>query len=1496
MRWVVGIALTVYIGTTLLLNIPFVQQKMAVFVAQELSSTLGSELTIGRIDMGLLNRIIVEDLLLNDQAGREMVKVKRLAAKFDILPLFNGKISISSVQLFGFNVNLERMTPQEEPNFQFVLDAFTSKDTVSQKKELDLRINSVVIRRGKASYDVLSEEHTPGKFNANHIRLHNIIATISLKALQPDSINAAIKRLSVEESNSGFELNKLSLKITGNQQGMQIKNFAIDLPHTSLGMDTIYLVYDSLGAFKNFAQEVNFSFHLLPSQVMLQDLSAFVPTFGSFKEKIEVEVQTNGKIDDLKCPKLSLTADNHFRLQGNVALQDLSQGGDAYILGTLSSLYADREGVAFLVRNLSRNYKGVPPVLSNLGTIFFKGDVSGYFTDLVTYGDAHTDVGTVKTDLKLTLDRDKEFFAYSGSMKTVDFGLGTMLGNKELGKASFNMQVDGAHREGRYPDIILKGLVSSIDYSDYNYKNINLDGEYKKGGFIGQITLDDENGSLALNGNINAVSQVPTFNFRADINHFRPHNLHLTSQYEGAEMSVKLKANFTGGSIDDMNGEINIDSLQYLAPDKRYFLDNLKVKAERKDEQQKKLTIASNFLNGKIEGDYSYKTLPASALNIMHRYLPTLLRPSRKNRESENNFSFDLHVYDTELFSTILQIPIKVYAHSTLKGYFNDKARRLRVEGYFPRLRYKEKFIESGMLLCENPGDRMHAHVRFSERKAKSGESVNVALEAYARNDSVQTFLHWGNSSNVTYSGRLAALACFMREQVTEEGKHRSEHRKAPLKTIVSIEPTDVILNDTLWQIQPSQVMIDSGKIHIDNFYFGHKERHLRINGTLSKEPQDTVRLDLKRINIGYVFDIADLGVNFKGEATGPAFASGVLDAPVMKTDLSIRNLGLNDGILGDAQIHGEWHHDVKGIYLDAHIREKEIAQSHVQGYVYPLKPTSALDLQIEAENTNMKFIHYYMNSITPEFTGRASGHVHFYGKFKELTIEGKVASDASMKVEVLNTTYFLKDSILIRPDGLIFSNNRVFDTQGRQGRLNGYLRYRHFKDLEYRFNFNVNNMLIMDTKESPDFPFYGTIYGTGNATIAGNAREGVSIDVAMTTNRNSNFTYIKDNVSTAINTQFIKFVDKTPKRAIQDSIRLSDYEMAQREIEEEGREGDTDIHLNLLIDATPEATMKIIMDPIAGDYISGRGRGNIRTEFYNKGDVRMFGNYRISQGVYKFSLQEVIRKDFTIKNGSSIAFNGDPLDANLDIKASYTVNSASLNDLLPATVTGNDFIGQTNVKVNCLMNISGQLTAPDIKLDIELPNERDEIQSLVRNYIPTDEQMNMQILYLLGIGKFYTPEYADATQNSDMMSSVLSSTLSGQLNNALSNIIDNNNWNIGTNLSTGEKGWTDVEFEGILSGQLLNNRLLINGNFGYRDNPLANTNFVGDFEAEWLVNRSGDIRLKAYNETNDRYYTRTNLTTQGIGIVFKKDFDKWSELLFWNRWRLKWLEKRKKK
>ncbi|MDR0895644.1 MAG: translocation/assembly module TamB, partial [Prevotellaceae bacterium] len=1411
---------------------------------------------------------------------------------FDLLPLLSGRISISTARLYGFAFHLSKATPDAVPNYQFVLDAFSSKDTLSKPTYIDLRINSLRLHGGSADYHVLSEASTPARFNPNHLQLRNIIANISLKALRVDTLNAAVKRMSVDEELSGFDLRKLSLKVTANRQRMRVENFAIELPHTQLAMDTIFVDYESPNALQHPADSIQFSFRMLPSSVTLQDLAPFVPTFAHFREPLQLEVVVGGTANRLNCSRLAIRSEHHFYLNGNVELQELSVPDNTFVYGKLSRLYADSEGVELFYRNLvsSLQASNMPPILGRLGTVSFNGEITGYFNDLVMYGKLHTDRGDVHTDLKLSSNLEQGTWAYSGDVDSKDFQLGALMNSKDLGNVTFNVTVNGKHTPRSYPNIVTKGVISAIDYRGYSYENITLDGTYQQGGFSGTAVLDDENGTVHINGSVNVASAVPVFDFRALFTDVRPDKLHLSDRFPDAEVSAVLSANFTGGSIDDMIGEINLDSLLFTSPHKRYFLHNLKVAASRLGATTKRIALTSPFLHVGIEGDYSYRTLPVSIMNILRTYLPTLIPAGKQSMESQNNFFFDINLYDAELLSNLFDIPLKFDEHSTVKGYVNDPLQRLSIEGYFPRLIYKDKFIESGSVACRAFKDYFQTDLRLTYRRPQG--DITLAVEAKAKNDSVEAVLNWGNNTIETYSGQLSAVADFRQQTPADAG----DGQEAVLQAWVDIRPTDIILNDTVWKIHPSQIAIDSGRVYIRNFYFSHHDRYLRVDGVVSNRDQDTVRVDLNDINIAYVFDIANLGVDFSGEATGTAYARSLLKDPVMYTNLRVRRLGLNEGLLGDAIIYGEWHNDVKGIYLDADIREDTIAHGAVQGYIYPLKPQSGLDLQIAADSVNVKFVEHYIRNITSEFDGRANGNVRLYGKFNALTLDGRLYADATMKVDVLNTTYRVTDSLLIKPDGLTFADNRVYDTQGNAGRLNGYVRYEHFKHSEYNLNVSAQNMLVMNTTESPDYPFYGTVYGSGTVTLSGNERDGLKVDAAITTERNTHFVYIKDNVSSAINNRFITFVDKTPRRALADSINLlSDFELMQQQRSREQQDADnaTPIHLNLLVDATPDATMKIIMDPIAGDYLSGRGTGNIRAEFYNKSDdLNMFGSYRISQGIYKFSLQEVIRKDFTIQDGSTITFSGNPLDATLDIQALYTVNSVSLNDLIPNASEYD--INQTNIKVNCTMNLVGQLTSPTLTLGLDVPTERDEVKALIRNYIPTDEQMSMQILYLLALGKFSTPENVAVTQNSDMMSSALYSTLSSQLNNMLSKVINMNNWNFGTSFNTGE-GWTDVEVEGLLSAALLNNRLLINGNFGYRENPLANTNFVGDFEAEWLVTRSGDIRLKAYNETNNRYYTKTNLTTQGIGIVFKRDFSKWRELLFWNRKKIKELEAKSK-
>ena len=176
----------------------------------------------------------------------------------------------------------------------------------------------------------------------------------------------------------------------------------------------------------------------------------------------------------------------------------------------------------------------------------------------------------------------------------------------------------------------------------------------------------------------------------------------------------------------------------------------------------------------------------------------------------------------------------------------------------------------------------------------------------------------------------------------------------------------------------------------------------------------------------------------------------------------------------------------------------------------------------------------------------------------------------------------------------------------------------------------------------------------------------------------------------------------------------------------------------------------------------------------------------------------------------------------------------------------------------------------------------------MIYSVINSQEEMNQQVLYLLGIGRFYTQtknnqtseDASQQSQTSLAMQSLLSGTISQQINNVLSSFVNSSNWNFGANISTGNEGFNNAEYEGILSGRLLNNRLLFNGQFGYRDNANATQSFIGDFDLRYLIFPNGNLSIHVYNQTNDRYFTRNSLNTQGVGLIMKKDFFNLRDLL----------------
>ena len=319
-----------------------------------------------------------------------------------------------------------------------------------------------------------------------------------------------------------------------------------------------------------------------------------------------------------------------------------------------------------------------------------------------------------------------------------------------------------------------------------------------------------------------------------------------------------------------------------------------------------------------------------------------------------------------------------------------------------------------------------------------------------------------------------------------------------------------------------------------------------------------------------------------------------------------------------------------------------------------------------------------------------------------------------------------------------------------------------------------------------------------------------------------------------------------------------------------------TDIYLNILINATPDATLRLLMDANTNDYITLNGDGAIRATYHNKGSFNMFGTYNVDHGTYGVTIQNIIKKNFIFNSGGTIIFSGDPYQAALSLQAVHTVSGVSLSDLN----IGSSFSSNT-IRVNCLMNISGVAAAPQVDFDLEMPTVKADEQQMIRSIINGQQEMNQQVIYLLAIGRFYTQgvnsmaNNPQTDQTSLAMQSLLSGTLSAQINNVLNQFVKNDNWNFGANITTGDEGWHNAEYEGIINARMLNNRLLLNGQFGYRNNAKqATPAFIGDFDVQYLLYPNGNLALKVYNQTNDRYFTKSSLNTQGIGLIMKKDFN----------------------
>ena len=1455
-RWTIWTLLGLYLAVTVLLHVKPVQRLIGSTVADALSETLDTKVEIGRVALGVFNNIIIDDVLIEDRSHKPMIQASRLAAKADIIELIrSGKIRISSAQLFGLNANLYKKNKESEPNFQFLLDALSSKDKDTETP-LDLRIHSLIIRNSSVKYDEWDAPVTKGIFNTRHLDLKNISGHFNLDELTDEKIDFGIRNLAFTEG-SGLEVRKIALSLIADKNKAEAEDFTIELPHSTLSIPSFTAQYKFADK-KISLKSVESSVVIENSSVTPGDLAGFLPALKQIDDKIFIAgaLETSGESVAIKSLKLNSNRNFNIDIKGKVydVFRNVSWDIDAKRLEIRSN--AAQKINKILNLRLTKELAGI-------GDIAYTGKVAGGRNSYAAKGNLKTDLGNVQLDVAM---KGNNIY---GNVKTQTFRFDNTIRNSGLQEIATELKFNA---NKQLTAVSAKGKVARLKINGYTYQNIDIDGSYTNDAFQGILALNDPNGKIRIDGkiqNIRAfIEKKSKIGAEASIEaeHLNLHALQLSDALGDRTFSFSTTIKGYGSSVDDIIGTLNLNHFAMVDKNESFRINNLNIKTSNSP-ASKALSVESDFGNINLSGAYDYSTIAQSIANVLHHYLPALVRQQRSGSSlSGNSFKLNANIRNTDLLKRIIGQKVN-FTEATINASVNERAKLIDLDIDAPELTVSGQNIEHLQVSLSTSADALNADIA-AERVDDSGRRISLNTHGEAQNGALTTNSYFNIPGNKPISGVINCDASF----------HRNGNR---LTSQIHFNPSEIQIDTITLNVQPSDLTFSQNNLEIRHFEVSNNNQHITVNGQTSGNSKDSLIVQLKDIDVPYILELVNFSsVEFDGLATGTIVLKSFFNDPYATADLVVKDFLFERGELGILYANATYEHSDGKININAVANAGDNSQTNIGGYI-DIK-NGYLNLPIFANNTNLYFLKKYCRSFMNNIDLQASGWCKVVGSFKNVNIEGDMYASGKVDITPIGAAYRLNNSrVRMVPNEIILDRDTIRDDYGNIGIVTGGIHHQSFKQLTYDINIDAHNLLAYNfPKRKGKESFWGRVFGTGTCAIIGRSEE-TTLNVEMRPEKDSYITYNAADNSIKENS-FIRWQDITPANdslALTLTDSLSTESKAKKEEAESQQQKNfaSDLRINFLINTTPDFTLGVLMDETTGDNIALNGSGGIRATYYNKGAFQLFGNYNVSHGLYNFTIQNIIKKQFVFQPGSSIAFGGDPYNAALHLNGVYALNSVPLSDL----GMGRSF-NTSNTRVNCLLNIEGTPMAPGVTFGLDLPSLSSDALQMVRSVLNSEQDLNQQVLYLLAVGRFY-PQTAnnavpgDASQPGQAslaMQSILSGTLSQQINTVLSNVINNSNWNFGANIATGNEGFDNAEYEGILSGKLLNNRLLFNGEFGYRDNVATNTSsFIGDFDIKYLLFPSGNLALNFYNRTNDRYFTRNSLTTQGIGLIMKKDF-----------------------
>ena len=1320
---------------------------------------------------------------------------------------------------------------------------------------IDLKDNSVAYRAG-------NKPELKGVFNSDQVTFNNLNLDATNFSYSTDLTKVMVKNFSAIDQNN-FAINRVESDFSVDQHSITAKNTKISTNTSSVDAD-LSLQYASLALLTDSMQFTNLNLNLRKLSFINSDLLYFKQDLSKqpfFKDASMITTASgviSGPLNNLIAKNLAIKTGVNTTVETDFIIKGLPRVETAYYEFPNLRMTSGRKDLGMMAGPYLPKSINLPENISM--QVVFKGKLKSFesTTNMTSsFGDAH---------LVASID-PSEHFDGKASMSNLD--LGSFLKDTLLyGPVTLNAEAVGQGMDMNTIKAKIKADVSQIQLNRYNYHKLQMDGTVTGKEFEGKISLNDENAVLDFDGLVNLNPNQERYKFKLNVKGADLQKLKFTKK--DARIAFVAAADLKGGTVSEMNGTAGITNIIVASNGKKYVLDSF-LSATVNEPKKSELNISSSLIGIKYSGTVSPAALPALLDQFSNTYFPFSDSIQHLQISDPSKFSFEIQLHNHPILTDVLFPQLKEFEPGIIQGSFDSEKNSLKVNANIKRIVYG--ITEMTDLTIDVNSDNKALNYKIS-----AGAIANSQLK-------ITDFSLDGKLADNKITANISSI----------DGKNKKLLIQSQIimdkqNYKLTLDPKAFYLANEKWNIAADN-FIEFGKqgFLFHHFFINDEESQLTI-ASVNDKFNDDLKIDIKNFAIDDLSRIVEKDTSLvTGSVDGTVLLKRVNNSYGIVANAKISKLVINEVPIGNLTIKAE-NPTYDKFILDVNLSGADNNLT-ANGFFVPNGGDNSISIKTDIQSLSMKTVQAFSLGQLKEASGTLTGNLSIEGNAASPDVTGElVFNNTIIKPAFLNNKLELKhETIQLKKDGVYFNSFTMLDANKHVATIDGSVLMKHFSDFIFALQVNTKDFLLFNTSFKDNKEFYGRMVIDSKIDVKGPMKlPVVSARVKMKKGSNFTFSVPEDQLTTDKGEDVVEFDNSLKFNPI-----LYRGEKKGKQVT-----GMTGFDLSSIIEIDKEATLRLLMDPASTDSLVVKGEAALSFTMDQSGKMSLTGAYNLNEGSYMVSLESIIKKKFDINAGSTIIWNGDPMEAEISIDASYSVRAAPY-DLVADQISGLSDVDKGQYKQRypflVVLKLRGQILHPVISFNIQLTPENKGILGGAVNQklsmLNEDESaLNKQVFALLVLGRF-VQENPFQTESAGGTSSIIRSTvgkfLSAQLNQLSSKMLPGMELNFDIqsydDYQTGTaKGRTQVEIG--VKKQLFNERLSVQlGGAvdveGARASQNSASNITSDVTVEYKLTEDGRFLLKGFRHNQYEGAIEGQLVETGAGVVFVRDFNQWSKI-----------------